>query len=575
MTSLRGNLDAFELTTIFQLLETEKKTGLLTIRGDEKTVRVFIRDGYIAYATDGQDDTRLGNFLRNLGKLSKEQLDTYLKLGAETKQSLAKVLFDESLITSKTLREYVQNKTENIVYDLFFWKAGDFEYKDVELNPKHVLLVELNILQILLEGSRRVDEMESLIKVIGGDHVVFKKPFAVKDPAGGLTNRERDILYLISDGYSLRKIKDKSGYDQYSVYKALSNLLGSGFIEPQGESGSGKPSDDAAERSDDFESKPSMDEPEHMRSRLLLSSREKSVLIKTSGKFRPVGLSSYEARFYNSLVGKQMDHCAVMAFVGSGGMGGVFQCWDMNLKQDVAMKVMSGEPAAQPNFRDMFIKKARKLSFLEHPGIARVYHVGNWHDIFYYTMEFIDGYTLSALLKKQQRIDTPRCMVYMTTICHVLDFAGRKDIIDWKINPQNIMINKDGNLKLTDFGMTETYDMCSPSKLQEAAAYMPPECMDQKRPDHRSQIYSLGATFYHLLTGHPPFEGDSIRDILNQHQRRALTPLWEKNPDVPVGVGKVIEKMMAKDPGNRYPDYQSVMNTLNDSRICNGSEPSS
>lgn len=97
--------------------------------------------------------------------------------------------------------------------------------------------------------------------------------------------------------------------------------------------------------------------------------------------------------------------------------------------------------------------------------------------------------------------------------------------------------------------------------------FLSPDCLAGYPPDHLSQIYSLGATFYYAFTGHPPFEGDNIQDILNQHLNHELTPLKEKNPKVPNALGKIIEKMMAKDPRNRYQDYQSIINELKNLRF--------
>ncbi len=280
---------------------------------------------------------------------------------------------------------------------------------------------------------------------------------------------------------------------------------------------------------------------------------------------------SYDDRFYDSLVGKQLDNYLIFTFIGSGSMGGVFQGWDIALEREVAMKVIACELSSQVAFRNKFIKKARTISRLDHPNIARIYYVGYNDDILYYAMEFIDGETLADMIRRHRTIKTLEGVDYLITICKALEFVRKMNIIHRDIKPENIMVNNEGVIKIVDFGVAKIADSGSPGKQLEAIMgsplYMSPDCLAGRPLDHRSDIYSLGATFYHAFTGHPPFEGDNIQDVLDQHLHRPLTQLKKKNSKIPTVLGKIIEKMMAKEPRERFQNYESVINAFKSLRF--------
>ncbi len=281
---------------------------------------------------------------------------------------------------------------------------------------------------------------------------------------------------------------------------------------------------------------------------------------------------SYDTRFYYSLVGKQLDNYRTITFIGSGSMGGVFQSWDVALEREVALKVISYELSSQPAFCDMFIKEARVISKLDHPNIAQIYHIGNSDDILYHAMEFIDGDTLLDLIEKHGDLNSQKGIEYLVTVCETLDFVKEKNIVHRDIKPGNIMIDYEDVVKVVDFGVAKINDASSQGTKPEEAImgsplYISPESLSGQSLDHRSDIYSLGASFYHAFTGYPPFEGDSVQDILDQHLNRPLTPLKEKNSEVSNALGKVIEKMMAKDPKDRYQDYQGIISAFKSLRF--------
>jgi DNA-binding response OmpR family regulator len=275
---------------------------------------------------------------------------------------------------------------------------------------------------------------------------------------------------------------------------------------------------------------------------------------------------SYELRFYQSLIGKQLDNYKAVSFVGSGAMGGVFEGWDIALERKVALKVISYKLAAKEKSREMFIKEARLASRLDHPNIAHMYHIGNVNEILYFAMEYIDGVTMSDMIKKGEKFNTLKGLNYLITICEALDFVGQNNIIHRDIKPANIMINEKGLLKIVDFGVAKILDVDGENNNKEGIVgspyYISPEAIDGSPLDLRSDIYSLGASFYHAFTGAPPFEGQTAEEVLKKHLEQIIVPLRKKNPKVSPALGRVVEKMMAKLPENRYQDYRGIIKDL-------------
>ena len=274
--------------------------------------------------------------------------------------------------------------------------------------------------------------------------------------------------------------------------------------------------------------------------------------------------SSLEDRFYQSLIGKQFNNYKVVSFIGAGAMGGVFKGWDIALERAVALKVISYELSAQEKFREMFIKEARFISQLDNRNIASIYHIGNENHILYFAMEYIEGASLAELIRKEEKLYSLKGLDYLITTCKALDFVSQKNIIHRDLKPANIMINSQDVVKLVDFGVAMTVDVNEKSKegIVGSPYYISPESIKGLPMDQRSDIYSLGASFYHAFTGFTPFEGDSAEEVLLKHLNAGLIPLRKKNPKISSALGRVVEKMMAKDPENRYQDYQQLIKEL-------------
>jgi CheY-like chemotaxis protein/predicted Ser/Thr protein kinase len=274
--------------------------------------------------------------------------------------------------------------------------------------------------------------------------------------------------------------------------------------------------------------------------------------------------AAYDIRFYNSLIGKQLDNYRVISLIGAGSMGGVLQGWDVALEREVALKIISFELSSKEEFREMFIKEARVISKLNHQNIAQIYNIGISSDILYYAMEFIEGVTLKEMIAKERKLDLGKGLKILTTVCKAMEVVYQNSVVHRDIKPANIMVNRAGVVKLLDFGVAHSKEAKTGGKRLIAGTplYMSPEQIAGLTLDHKSDMYSLGATFYHAFCGAPPFEANEIKAVLDMHLNECMTPLCQKERGIPIALSGVIEKMMAKDPTDRYPTFRVVIEAL-------------
>ncbi len=289
---------------------------------------------------------------------------------------------------------------------------------------------------------------------------------------------------------------------------------------------------------------------------------DSTVLIQHDAPRRP---ASQNNRFYQSLIGRRMDNYEVVSFISAGAMGGVFKGWDSALERDVALKVISWELSSQETFVKMFFKEARFVSKLNHPNISQIYYIGNVDGIIYYAMEFVHGQTLADLIRNKVRFQTHQVVGYLKIVCSALAFVWKNNIIHRDIKPANIMVTREDELKIVDFGVAKYNnkgDRSSENKIVGSPLYLSPEAIRNEKIDNRSDIYSLGATFYHLLAGEPPFFDASFPNVLQKQLHEPVASLKQKVPELPNFLCAVIEKMLAKNRDERFQEYQQIIESL-------------
>ncbi|UCG12949.1 MAG: DUF4388 domain-containing protein [Deltaproteobacteria bacterium] len=231
--SLKGNIETFNLASILQLLSGDKKTGILTIAEKGRLAKVYFKNGSIIHAVGNQKEVRLGYLLRAKGIISAQELQKALTLAKHKQERLGKILVEKGYISLDTLKKFLHQQVRDILYDLFLWPQGDFEYVDQEISVDAEFSTELNHMEIILEGTRRVDEWAILKKNIPHPQVVFKINRSVEQQKSSvnLTANEWRVISLVDGKRSVQQIIVDSGHDEFVVYRVINSLISSGIIE--------------------------------------------------------------------------------------------------------------------------------------------------------------------------------------------------------------------------------------------------------------------------------------------------------------------------------------------------------
>lgn len=232
--SIRGNLETFDMTALLQMLASEQKTGKLTLISETNQVQISFQDGDIVFATERRKNNRIGMLLFNNGLIDKKALDDSLAVSRRKKQFIGKALVEAGHITLAQLNEFLLKQAENTIYNVFLWKTGEFEYNDGELNLKALAGKRFSSMNILLEASRRIDELEVLKKKLPDEQAMLKlRSSSKKDPGQKeLSNEESLILSIIKGGNAtIRQVIDQTGVDDFTGYKAIYSLASYGLVE--------------------------------------------------------------------------------------------------------------------------------------------------------------------------------------------------------------------------------------------------------------------------------------------------------------------------------------------------------
>jgi serine/threonine-protein kinase len=253
--------------------------------------------------------------------------------------------------------------------------------------------------------------------------------------------------------------------------------------------------------------------------------------------------------------------------IGVGGMAEVFRGLDVRLGRDVAVKVLRADLARDPSFQGRFRREAQSAASLNAPCIVSVYDTGEDNGVPYIVMEYVDGRTLRDVLQTEGRLLPQRALEVVADICAALDVAHGAGIVHRDIKPANVMLTARGEVKVMDFGIARAVADTSSTMTQTAAvigtaAYLSPEQARGEHVDARSDIYSTGCLLYELVTGTPPFTGDSPVAVAYQHVREDPTPPSAYDDTMPPQVDSVVLKAMAKNPANRYQSADEMREDL-------------
>ena len=264
----------------------------------------------------------------------------------------------------------------------------------------------------------------------------------------------------------------------------------------------------------------------------------------------------------------------IIKSIGEGGMANVYLAYDTILDRNVAIKVLRGDLANDEKFVRRFQREALSASSLSHPNIVAMYDVGEDNGLYYIVMEYVEGKTLKQLLKKRGSLTLSEAIDIMLQLTDGMAHAHDSYIVHRDLKPQNIMIQDDGQIKITDFGIAmalNSTQLTQTNSVMGSVHYLPPEQAAGKGATIKSDIYSMGIIFYELLTGELPFKGDSAVEIALKQMKEPLPDVHKLNNDIPQSIENIILKATAKNPKNRYDDAKSMHNdlltALNDDRI--------
>jgi len=275
---------------------------------------------------------------------------------------------------------------------------------------------------------------------------------------------------------------------------------------------------------------------------------------KPDVKPRPGGIAQSWGKVPRSLI----EGYRLEKLLGEGSMGAVFKAEQLSLHRPVAIKVLSPRLAHNERFLKRFLREARAVAKLNHPNVVSGIDVGQAKGFHYFVMEFVEGPTLLHILEDEADLDAMEAAKIVLQVARALEHADRHGLIHRDVKPANVIImQKSGVAKLCDLGLAKQVDEdggdTSEGRAMGTPLYISPEqARGQADIDIRSDLYSLGATFYHALTGHPPFEGPTHAVIMAKHLTEPVTPVAQRRADVPAGCAAVCERLLEKDRDDRY-----------------------
>jgi hypothetical protein len=272
----------------------------------------------------------------------------------------------------------------------------------------------------------------------------------------------------------------------------------------------------------------------------------------------------------DELLGKTLDGYEIIRKIGQGGMGAVYEARQVALDRHVALKVLPAHLAANKDFITRFTREALSAAKLNHTNIIQVHDVGKAKGIYFFVMEFVRGKTLGDIIDEEGTMELIAAVGYILQAARGLEYAHRKGIIHRDIKPENLMLNEEGVVKVADLGLAKKAEgeelSVTVSGVGMGTSYYisPEQASDAKHVDHRADIYSLGCTLYHLITGQVPYEGGSAYEVITKHIKEPLVLPEVHNPQVPKELSAVVAKMMAKTKEERYESMKDVIEALED-----------
>ena len=268
------------------------------------------------------------------------------------------------------------------------------------------------------------------------------------------------------------------------------------------------------------------------------------------------------------LSGRQIGDYRLLRRLGRGGMADVYLAEQLSLRRQIAFKVLKRELAKDDTYVRRFHMEAQAAAALVHANIVQIHEVGCADGTHYIAQEYVAGQNLRELVSRRGPVGAKTAVSVLRQTASALTKAAEQGIIHRDIKPENIMLTPGGEVKVADFGLARVISNGDSMNLTQTGMtlgtplYMSPEQVEGRPLDPRSDIYSLGVTCYQMLTGEPPFRGETALSVAVQHVRSQPERLENRRPDLPTGLCRIVHKMLAKKPGDRYPDARDLLRDL-------------
>lgn len=275
--------------------------------------------------------------------------------------------------------------------------------------------------------------------------------------------------------------------------------------------------------------------------------------------------------------GQQIPGFKIQAKVGAGAMAAVFKAKQISLDRLVAIKVLPRKFNGNRQFIERFYAEGRAAAQLNHPNIVQAYDVGRAGEFHYFVMEYVEGGTVHDQIVANKRFDEREALDIVINIADALQHAHEKGLIHRDVKPKNVMMTKSGVAKLADLGLARAIDDKDAALAEKGKAYgtpyyiSPEQIRGEVNVGPQADIYSLGATLYHMITGNVPFDGKNPKEVMEKHLKQQLVPPDHVNPRLGAGVSEVVEMMMAKSRRDRYKSCADLLVDLR--AVTRGEKP--
>lgn len=246
----------------------------------------------------------------------------------------------------------------------------------------------------------------------------------------------------------------------------------------------------------------------------------------------------------------------LIELIGSGGMADIHRALDHQLQREVAVKILRDPLAKDQSFQENFLHEARAAANLSHPNIVTIFDFGRDDDTLYIVMEYIEGTDLKTLIRRRKHLTPLEAVELMKKISDGVGYAHRAGLVHCDLKPQNIMVTLDNKVKITDFGVSRALATIQPDEHSDivwgSPQYFSPEQASGGAPSPASDVYSLGAILYEMITGQPPFVADSAADLARLHLTAEPIPPRSIESSIPEPLQQIVLKVLAKEPSARY-----------------------